>query len=179
MTVSTGQSASLDLAAINAMDRDTFVAALGTTFEHSAWVAESAWTARPFDSVDGLHSAMFDVVRRAPKAVQVAFLCAHPELAGREAQASSLTDDSLREQVSAGLDAMSPAEIAEMARLNADHRQRHGFPFIIAARQHTKAQIFDEMRRRIGQDTGAEFVAALAQIGYITRLRVRALVSGR
>ena len=179
MTVSTGQSASLDLAAINAMDRDTFVAALGTTFEHSAWVAESAWTARPFDSVDGLHSAMFDVVRRAPKAVQVAFLCAHPELAGREARASSLTDDSLREQVSAGLDAMSPAEIAEMARLNADYRQRHGFPFIIAARRHTKAQIFAEMRRRIGQDTGAEFVEALAQIGYITRLRVRALVSVR
>lgn len=179
MTASTGNASTLDLAAINAMDREPFVAALGTTFEHSPWVAESAWSARPFDSVDSLHSAMFDVVRRAPKAVQVAFLCAHPELAGREAQASALTDESLREQASAGLDAMSRAEMAEMARLNAEYRQRHGFPFIIAARRHTKAQIFDEMRRRIAQHTGAEFVEALAQIAYITRLRVRALVPVR
>ena len=134
---------------------------------------------RPFADVDALHSTMFDVVRRAPKAVQVAFLCAHPELAGREAQASALTDDSQREQSSAGLDAMTREEMVEMARLNATYRERHGFPFVIAARRHTKTQIFDEMRRRIGQDTGSEFAEALAQIAYITRLRVRALVPVR
>lgn len=175
MTFST-TTTSLDLATVNAMDRDRFVAALGSTFEHSPWVAESAWAMRPFADVDGLHSAMFDVVRRAPKDVQIAFLCAHPELAGREAQASAMTDDSQREQASAGLDAMTREEMVEMAGLNAIYRERHGFPFIIAARRHTKAQIFDEMRRRIGQDTGAEFAEALAQIAYITRLRVRALV---
>lgn len=179
MTPPPAMTVSLNLADVNAMDRDQFVAALGPAFEHSPWVAESAWAAAPFDSVDGLHAAMFDVVRRAPKATQVAFLCAHPELAGREAQDSALTDDSQREQASAGLDAMSRDEMAEMARLNAVHRQRHGFPFIIAARRHTKAQIFDEMRRRIGQDTGAEFAEALAQIGHITCLRVRALVPVR
>lgn len=178
MTSST-TSTSLDLATVNAMDSKHFVAALGSTFEHSPWVAESAWAARPFADVDALHSAMFDVVRRAPKAVQINFLCAHPELAGREAQASALTDDSQREQASAGLDAMTREEMLEMARLNATYRERHGFPFVIAARRHTKAQIFDEMRRRIGQDTGAEFAEALAQIAYITRLRVRALVPVR
>ena len=169
----------LDIATVNAMDRERFVAALGATFEHSPWVAESAWAARPFADVDALHSAMFEVVRRAPKAVQIALLCAHPELAGREAQASALTDDSQREQASAGLDAMTREEMLEMARLNATYRERHGFPFVIAARRHTKTQIFDEMRRRIRQDTGSEFAEALAQIAYITRLRVRALVPVR
>lgn len=170
---------SLDIATVNAMDRDRFVAALGATFEHSPWVAESAWAVRPFADVDALHSAMFEVVRRAPKAVQVAFLCAHPELAGREAQASALTDDSQREQASAGLDAMTREEMVEMTRLNATYRERHGFPFVIAARRYTKTPIFDEMRRRIGRDTGSEFAEALAQIAYITRLRVRALVPVR
>ena len=178
MTSSTATT-SLDLATVNAMDSDRFVAALGATFEHSPWVAESAWTARPFADVDALHAAMLDVVRRAPKAVQINFLCAHPELAGREAQASALTDDSQREQASAGLDAMTREEMVEMTRLNATYRERHGFPFVIAARRHTKTQIFDEMRRRIGQDTGAEFAEALTQIAYITRLRVRALVPVR
>src|SRR6185295_72365 len=112
--------APFDLAAVNAMDRDRFVASLGATFEHSPWVAESAWAARPFASVDALHAAMIQVVRGAPKAVQTAFLCAHPELAGREAQARTLTDDSKHEQASAGLDAMSRDEMVEMARLNAE-----------------------------------------------------------
>jgi 2-oxo-4-hydroxy-4-carboxy-5-ureidoimidazoline decarboxylase len=179
MSTSTDTPTLFDLADINTMDRDRFVAALGSTFEHSPWVAEGAWAQRPYDSVEHLHAAMFEVVRRAPKAIQVAFLRGHPELAGREAQANTLTDDSLREQASAGLDAMSRAEMTEMARLNAEYRERHGFPFVIAARRHTKAQIFDEMRRRIGQDSGAEFAEALAQIAHITRRRVQALVQPR
>jgi len=157
------------------MSREQFVASLGATFEHSPWVAEGAWAARPFASVDALHAAMIGVVRGAPQAVQASFLCAHPELAGREAQAR-MTDHSQHEQASAGLDAMTREEMVEMARLNAEYRQRHGFPFIIAARRHTKAQIFDAMRSRARGDTGAEFVEAMEQITYITRARLRALV---
>jgi 2-oxo-4-hydroxy-4-carboxy-5-ureidoimidazoline decarboxylase len=171
------EPAALDLAALSAMSREQFVAAIGSTFEHSPWVAEQAWDARPFDSVDALHAAMIGVVRRAAHAVQVGFLCAHPELAGREAEAGTMTDDSVREQRSAGLDALTREEVAEMKRLNGDYRRRHGFPFIIAARRHTKQQIFAEMRRRIDEDSGTEFAEALAQIGFITKLRLRALVA--
>lgn len=167
----------LSLDAVNAMDCDAFVAALGETFEHAPWIAESAWSARPFASAEALHAAMLEVVRRAPQATQIAFLCGHPELAGREAQAGSMTDDSSYEQASAGLDAMTKDELARMVRLNHAYRQRHGFPFIIAVRRHTKAQIFDEMQRRIDRDSADEFVEAMAQIAHITRGRVRALVT--
>jgi 2-oxo-4-hydroxy-4-carboxy-5-ureidoimidazoline decarboxylase len=166
----------LDLPALNAMTRERFVAALGSTFEHSPWVADAAWTARPFASVDALHAAMFDVVRCAPRLEQLAFLCGHPELAGREAQASTMTAESVSEQASAGLDALTRAEMTEMQQLNRAYRARHGFPFVIAVRRNTKQQIFSEMRRRIDAATDSEFAEALAQIGYITRMRVRALV---
>src|SRR5262252_6143109 len=169
-------NAMLDLPALNAMNRESFVAALGSTFEHSPWVAESAWTQRPFASVDELHAAMLGVVRSAPRATQLAFLCGHPELAGREAQEATMTADSVSEQASAGLDALTRAEINEMQQLNRTYRERHGFPFVIAVRRHTKQQIFSEMRRRVGADTPAEFAEALTQIGHITRMRVGALV---
>jgi 2-oxo-4-hydroxy-4-carboxy-5-ureidoimidazoline decarboxylase len=169
--------APLDLAALNTMDRDAFVAAIGSTFEHSPWVARDAWTRRPFDSVEALHAAMLDAVRRTPRAVQVAFLRAHPELAGREAQAGTMTHDSVHEQRSAGLDALTRDELAEMKRLNAEYLDRHGFPFIIAARRHTKEQIFAELRRRVGVDTAVEFAEAFAQIGTITRTRLGALLA--
>jgi len=88
----------LDLDAVNAMDSGDFVAALGSTFEHAPWVAEGAWASRPFASLDALHAAMMDVVRGAPRGTQVAFLCGHPELAGQEAQAGTMTSESVGEQ---------------------------------------------------------------------------------
>ena len=167
----------LDLVALNAMSRAEFTAAIGSTFEHSPWVAEQAWDARPFADLDALHAAMLDVVRRAPRAEQIDFLRAHPELAGREAQAGTMTNDSVREQRSAGLDALARHELDEMKRLNGEYRRRHGFPFIIAARRHTKDQIFAELRRRTAGNSEVELGAALEQIAVITKLRLGALVT--
>ena len=165
----------IDLPALNDMDQAAFVAALGPTFEHSPWVAQGAWAARPFASVDALHAAMLDVVRRAPPATQLAFLRAHPELAGREAQAGTMTGDSVREQSSAGLDALTRDELAEMRRLNQDYRHRHGFPFILAVLRRSKRDVFEELRRRTVRPTGIEFDEALEQIASITRLRIQSL----
>lgn len=165
-----------DLDALNSMDRSAFVAALGSTFEHSPWVARSAWAARPFASIDALHGAMIGVVHGAPREKLIAFLCGHPELAGKEAQTGAMTSESVGEQASAGLNALSRAEMAELATLNAIYRSRHGFPFIIAVRHHAKEEIFDQLRRRVERDSQTELDEALAQIGLITRLRLQAKV---
>lgn len=164
----------LELSTVNGMARDAFVAAFGSTFEHSPWVAEGAWPARPFASEEALHAAMIDVVRRAPRDTQIAFLRGHPELAGKEAQAGTMTRESVGEQASAGLDALSRDEIAELRALNARYLERHGFPFIVAVRRYSKSQIFEQLRQRIGRDSQAELQEALNQIASITRLRVRA-----
>ena len=159
---------------IAAMDRGGFNAALGGLFEHSPWVAEGAWAQRPFTSEAALHAAMMSVVRAAPLAGQIAFLRMHPELAGKEAQAGTMTDHSTFEQ--AGLNALQRDEVLELQRLNAAYAQRHGFPFIIAVLGHTKAQIFEALRTRAARDTPAEIEAALDQIEQITRRRLRALL---
>lgn len=167
----------LDLATVNRMNRGTFVAALGSTFEHSPWVAESAWIARPFATVDALHAAMLDVVQLAPRETQVSFLCGHPELAGKEAQAGTMTSESVGEQASAGLDALSREEVAELQALNRRYRDRHGFPFIVAVRRYSKLEIFEQLRRRIDGESDDELQDALRQIAWITRLRVHAKVA--
>ena len=167
----------MNLNAINALDLDDFIAEFGSTFEHSPWVAEGAWAARPFASIDVLHGAMIGVVRSAPRATQIAFLCGHPELAGKEAEAGTMTTESIGEQASAGLNALSKGEICELRELNARYLERHGFPFIIAARRYSKSDIFNQLRDRIERDSDTELHGALAQIGSITRLRVQAKVT--
>ena len=165
------------LAEINAMSQAEFVAALGGVFEHSPWVAERAFGARPFAGVDALHTAMTEAVKRAGAEQQLALLRAHPELAGQEAQAGTMTGDSTREQGSAGLTALSRDEMARIADLNRRYREKFGFPFIIAVRQHTKDGIFREFERRLAHDRDAERATGLGQVFVITLLRLDALVS--
>ncbi len=115
------------LAALNDMDAPAFEALLGSVFEHAPWVARAAWARRPFADIADLHAAMMAAVRAAPAETRRAFLNGHPELAGPEARARSLTADSASEQGSAGLDRMGEADAQAFDRLNAAYRARFGF----------------------------------------------------
>jgi 2-oxo-4-hydroxy-4-carboxy-5-ureidoimidazoline decarboxylase len=163
----------ITLAQLNVADRAAFVAAVGDVFEHGPWVAERAHAARPFATVAALHDAMMQAVRAAPRAEQLAFLRGHPELAGKVARAGAMTADSKAEQGGLGLDRLSDADFARFERLNAAYAQKFGFPFIVAVRRHKSAgSILAAFEQRFGNDTETEFATALAEIGFITRLRL-------
>jgi 2-oxo-4-hydroxy-4-carboxy-5-ureidoimidazoline decarboxylase len=164
-----------DMKAVNAMDRAAFVQKFGGIFEKSPWVAEKAWEKRPFASIDDLHAAMVNIVKHSPVPNQLALLQSHPDLAGKEAQAGAMTASSVSEQASAGLNALSKAEMAQISDLNAAYKQKFGFPFIIAVRMHTKEGILFEFNRRLANETQAEFANDLQNVYAITRLRLGAI----
>jgi 2-oxo-4-hydroxy-4-carboxy-5-ureidoimidazoline decarboxylase len=165
----------LPLDALNALDRGGFVARLGGIFEHSPWVAERAWAARPFAGLVELHAAMARAMRAGSEAEKTALLCAHPQLAGREAKEGRLTANSKGEQKSAGLDRLDAAEMRSLADMNAAYRAKFGFPFIIAVRQRTKDEILADLVRRLGRGAAEERAAALAEVESIARIRLERL----
>lgn len=167
-----------DLAAINRLDEGAFVDLLGGVFEHAAWVARAVCPARPFASVDELHAAMIEAVRDAPEAERLAFLNGHPELAGPEARAKSMTADSASEQGSAGLDRMPQADAEAFDRLNPAYREKFGFPFIIAVRGRGRAEILAVFEARLARGQAEEERQALSEIAAITRMRLDRLVAG-
>ncbi len=170
--------ATTSLAQINSLDRADFTRLLGEVFEHSSWVAERAWSRRPFASSDALHAAMLATVRDAGADEQLALIRAHPELAGRETAEGTLTADSTSEQGRLGFTALSRAEIERVARANRAYREKFGFPCIVALRLHpTRESVIAEMERRAGGERAAEIAAALEQIGHITRGRLDKLVT--
>ncbi len=161
------------LAELNALGEREFVALLGGVFEHSPWVAQRAFASRPFSSMDALHKAMMSSVRAAGRPEQLALVRAHPELAGAEARAGSLTADSSSEQARLGFTSLSRQELDEIAGLNRRYREKHGFPCIVALRLHaTRASVLEEMNKRLKHTTEAELQTALEQIGHITRARL-------
>jgi 2-oxo-4-hydroxy-4-carboxy-5-ureidoimidazoline decarboxylase len=166
----------VDMAPINAMDRAAFVQKSGGIFENSPWVAEKAWEKRPFASLDDMHATMVTVAKHAPAAMQLALLQSHPDLAGKEAAAGTMTASSVAEQASAGLNALSQAEMVQMSDLNAAYKMKFGFPFIIAVRMHTKEGILFEFKRRPQNDTQTEFANDLQNVYIVTRLRLNKLL---
>jgi 2-oxo-4-hydroxy-4-carboxy-5-ureidoimidazoline decarboxylase len=166
----------VDMAPINAMDRAAFVQKFGGIFENSPWVAEKAWEKKPFASLDEMHAAMVAVAKYAPATAQLALLQSHPDLAGKEAQAGTMTASSVSEQASAGLNALSHDEMVQVSDLNASYKKKFGFPFIIAVRMHTKEGILFEFNRRLQNDTQTEFANDLQNVYVITRLRLNKLL---
>ena len=165
-------AAELELDAVNKMDQAAFTQALGGIFENSPWVAEKAWESRPFSSVDDLHQKMVVVVKYANIDQELALLRSHPDLAGKEAQAGTMTSSSVAEQASAGLNALSKEEVATLAEYNAAYKKKFGFPFMIAVRNHSKLGIYQLFKPRLNNDTVTEFGNALQQVYNITRIRL-------
>jgi len=167
------------LTQLNRLGPGDYVARLGGVFEHSAWIAERSYAKRPFASVEALHAAMMSCAREAAHAEQLALVRAHPELAGREAGAGTLTVDSSSEQGRLGFTALSRAEFEKMAALNRSYREKFGFPCIVALRLHRdRGSVMAEMERRLQNNQEEELRNALEQIGHITRGRLEKLLNG-
>jgi 2-oxo-4-hydroxy-4-carboxy-5-ureidoimidazoline decarboxylase len=165
------------LKALNEAAPAEFVAALADIFEHSPWVAEGAEGARPFAAKENLLDAMIAVVLAAPHPQKLALIRAHPDLAGRLAVQGELTDASTAEQASAGLDQCTPQEFARFQALNKAYKAKFGFPFVMAVKGKSRAEILDSFAQRLENDEAAEFDAALEQIAEIARLRLEALIT--
>ena len=170
----------LTLDLLNAAGQERFVALLDGIYEHSPWIAQRAFAARPvqgFASLAALKHAMASAVRDATPGEQLGLIRAHPELAGKAMVAKSLTAESTREQRTAGLTDCTPEEFARLQQLNADYNARFGWPFILAVRGPrgdglSRQQIIDTFARRLNGHPDIERAECLRHIHRIAEIRL-------
>lgn len=162
----------LTLDTLNKASAQEFVAALGEIFEHSPWVAERVAAKRPFANTRALLDAMTGAVKSASKDEQSALLRAHPDLAGKAARAGKLTKDSTAEQSSAGLDQLSDGEFESFQGFNTNYQKKHGIPFVVCVRRHTKDSILKQFAKRLDNSAAQEFDTALSEVFRIAALRL-------
>jgi N-carbamoyl-L-amino-acid hydrolase len=121
---------SIPLSELNRMPLDQAVQAMHGLYEHSDWIAQRALAQRPFASAAHFKQAMVQVLRESTRDMQLALICAHPELAGKAMLGNNLTAASTDEQSRAGLTNCSAQELAQIQQLNSDYNTKFGFPFI-------------------------------------------------
>lgn len=167
------RSFSYTIAELNLTSREDFVRVIGPVFEHSPWITEVTYAERPFKDLTALHQTLVRTVERAGQEKQLTLIRAHPDLVGRAALAGTLTPQSQGEQASAGLDQLSPQEIATFQEYNRAYQEKFGFPFIICARLNKKEAILAGFQRRLQNSRPEEIKTALEEIAKIAWLRLQ------
>lgn len=165
------------------LDLNSFVAAFGSVYEHSPWVAEEVFKQAMEDCMMTTSLAADEMTRRfdsvfmaASRDQHLATLRAHPLLACALDGRDQLTDDSVAEQSAAGLDRCSTAEFEEFGRLNTAYSEKFGFPFIIAVKGRSRQKILRFFRIRLQNDAVLEFKSALNQVSRIAKFRIEGIL---
>ena len=161
---------------MNEADREDFIARYGGIYEHSPWVAEGAAAVLGgAPSRDEIRRTMADCIDAADDEQKLALIRAHPDLAGKAALAGKLTEASSDEQASAGLDQCTPAEYEKLHTLNELYKRKFGFPFVMAVRGSSRAEILAAFAKRLDNSPELEFATAIENIHRIAALRLEAL----
>lgn len=156
---------------LNRVDTGTFIKMLDGIFEDSSWIVAKTAALRPFVSFNILFEAMASIVTSASDVQKEALINAHPRLGS----ADKLTRNSSGEQQRAGLRNLEEEEAATFATLNAEYEKAFDFPFIMAVKGRTKADIYTSMKKRLTNTKTEEFDTAIEEILKIAKFRMNDL----
>ncbi|XP_067107719.1 2-oxo-4-hydroxy-4-carboxy-5-ureidoimidazoline decarboxylase [Osmerus mordax] len=166
----------MEIGAVNALSYEDFVDVFGNVVEKCPIIVAAVWSRRPFANLLHMEVSINEFIEALPESGKEGILRCHPDLAGRDLQSGTLTEESREEQGHAGLDTLDSAEISHMARLNIEYKLRFGFPFVICARMNNKATILRELSERLKNDRTAELARAIEEVKKICHLRLKTLM---
>lgn len=164
------------LDALNVAERDRAVADLYSCCASARW-AEAVAARRPFDSFDALVDTAVEVWRQASESDKLEAFAAHPMIGDIELLRARFSKPGDRANAEQGqvLEA-EESVLAELAQLNVDYRDRHGFIFIVYASDKSAADMLALLQARIDRSTADEINTAAAEQMKITELRLNNLL---
>ena len=155
----------MDVAALDALPDDAFVAAAAPWFEGAPRFLARLAADRPFGDVSTLFARAEAIARSMPEDEQVELIDAHPRLGAPPATVSA---DSFREQ---GYDRETTEAIAELTRLNAEYEARFGFRFCVFVAGRPRPALVPVLRGALAADRDSEIRRALHDVVAIARDR--------
>ena len=153
---------------INQLSENDFIGTFGNVFEKTNWIANKAFSLKPYKDFDDLISTIIKIYENSSKEDCLKIFNAHPELAVEK----KLTEDSHKEQKGANLNRCNDDEFNEFKNLNHEYKKKFGFPFIIAVKERDKLEILDIFKKRILSQRNLEIEEATKQVRQIASLRL-------
>lgn len=156
---------SLDVAALDALPEDAFVAAVAPWFEGAPRFLTRLAAARPFRDESTLFARAAEIAAAMPEDEQLELIDAHPRLGAPPASVSAA---SFREQ---GYDADASTAIADLERLNREYEDRFGFRYCLFVNGRSRPELVPVLEAALGASRDAEIRRALGDVVVIARDR--------
>jgi 2-oxo-4-hydroxy-4-carboxy--5-ureidoimidazoline (OHCU) decarboxylase len=157
----------VDVATLDIVPEDEFVAAVAPWFEGAPRFLARLARARPFGDESTLFARAREIARAMPEAEQLELIDAHPRLGAPPATVSA---SSFREQ---GYDRETTAAIEDLARLNAAYEARFGFRFCVFVDGRSRPELVPVLEAALSADRDAEIERALDDVVAIAQDRER------
>ena len=154
-----------------------FIEIFGNVYEHSPWISEQALEqvleSNEYNNLEIFHQLLCEIMLQANNDLQDKLILSDPMLAGKKAQNNELTDFSITEQKSAGLNDCNDFEIKLFEELNHQYFIKFNFPFIMAVKEKNKSEILSKFKSRQENTVSQERLNALSEINKIAWLRIK------
>jgi 2-oxo-4-hydroxy-4-carboxy-5-ureidoimidazoline decarboxylase len=161
-----------DVAALDALPTDAFVAAAAPWFEGAPRFLARLAAARPFRDQETFFARAEAIALAMSEDEQLELINAHPRLG---APPESVSAASFREQ---GYDRETEAAIADLERLNRAYEARFGFRFCVFVNGRSRPELVPVLEAALTADRAAEIDRALGEVVAIARDRFRRERSG-
>ncbi len=163
---------------VNAMSRDEFVETFGSLFQGPTWMVERAFEQRPFEDTKGLRQSFQKALFAASESEQRELIGAYPDLGAESVAGGEEGENSRRDQATLGLTRLDAKDHDELSDLDAQYRERFGFPLVTCVRDRDSyAQVLRHGWERLNNTESHEHAAALIEITKIAGYRFDDLVA--
>ena len=162
----------VDVAALNSMSREQFIATVAPSYQGSSTIADAAADRRPFADANALRATLQDELFSLTPEQQLALMRSYPSLAGEELLTGDLGENSVVDQASAGLTFLGEEEQEAFIEVNQAYFDKFGFPLIVAVRELTSEQVLEQAWNRLDNSPNQEHAAALLEIAKIANHRL-------
>ena len=154
---------------VNNLSKSGFISIFGNVFEKTAWIAEKAYSLKPFLDFNTLKKNFLSTYDECSNEQYLKIFNSHPQLAIEKI----MTKHSKKEQSKSKLDSCTKEELEEFTKLNHDYKKKFNFPFIIAVKGKKKKEILNNFRNRITNEINLEFKEAKKQVKKIANFRLK------
>lgn len=158
---------------VNGINKPKFMTKFGNIVEKCPQMALHLLTHRPYVNTYEIFSALEQFFDSLTTEDKLKILLQHPELGS---QTKSITEESLNEQTHAGLTVLSDESKQAFMNLNAQYRNKFGFPFIICVQGHDPSRIVSLLQERLESDVETEINRGIREVKKISKLRLSNLI---
>jgi 2-oxo-4-hydroxy-4-carboxy-5-ureidoimidazoline decarboxylase len=162
----------MEIAALDAMPKAEFVAAVAPLFEGAPHFLDRLAAARPLGSAEEMFRRARAIALSMPESEQKELIDAHPRLGAPPSSVSAMSYD---EQ---GYDHETTEAMADLERLNREYEARFGFRYCVFVDGRSRAELVPEFEAALTAERSAEIQRALGDVVAIARDRFGALAGG-